>query len=112
MAGFTGYTSSSTKRTPRKQQVGFAGFTTYLIGRTPVMVQDSLGRGIPGVTVYAENPISGNSKSVQTDAFGNAQIKLDAETTVTASIWALRETVTFTTAPNLIITLRTHIPFE
>jgi hypothetical protein len=107
--GFQGISINGAKIAPVRQQVGFSGFGFSIDGLTPVMVQDSFGKGIPGVRIEAENTTSGLPFVSETDARGNALMQLDAATNVTATRWVLSETVAYTTSPQLIITLRSTL---
>lgn len=109
MTGFSGFTFDYTTNTPRKQRVGFSGFTIFISGLTPVMVQDVYGRGITGVMLTAANPTSGIPFITETDANGNALMQLDAATEVKAEFNSLVETVNYVTSAQLVITLQSKI---
>ena len=110
--GFKGFNTDFSTSTPFRQQVGFSGFRVFLGGLTPVMVQDSRGRGLSGVNLNAVNPTSGIPFSTETDANGNALMQLDAMTDITATKDSLKVTRSYSGSNQFIIELAGNLFFS
>lgn len=92
---FKGFTYKAKRISPDRSLNGFYGFRITL-NLTGVKVIDFRGRGQSGVTLIADNPISGTPFVGVTDINGSVFMQLDDETSITIQKEMITKVVQYT----------------